>query len=231
MNKFRPVQLVTVYQNDNKEYYLESSEISNGKVGQASPLTEEVLSDIVKYFTSIRQDEDTIKGNIPDNVIFCDWSVENKVLAWYNKPMTRGMYFTSDLHIPSGTANQPTVLYIVRNKDMYVFVVKTSKVGLKSPLFIAPYHNCCTSGSVCLGSASVRKPAKPTFMNIMEYWEKKFWNSEFSHLNGDDKLCKVNINLYWKNAIKKKLAFDSSILIASKYKTFEAALKSIYKNA
>lgn len=231
-NKFEPVQLITVYQDSNRRYYIESSEINKGKLGEASPLKEDVLSEIVDYFSNLKKDEDTIRGIIPETVLYCEWTIESKVLVWYDKPMPRHMYFTENLKIPSGVANQPTIIYVASNNELYVYVAKTSKVTGKTPLFMAPFHNTGNGGSVCLGSSSVRRPAKPTFVNMIEYWEKKFWNSEFSHLAGNEVLMKGNINLFWKDMIKKKLAFDHSVLIPSKkYKTFDHLLKQVLKNA
>ena len=39
--------------------------------------------------------------------------------------------------------------------------------------------------SVCLGSSSLEKPQNPTFLSLLEYWEKRFWLTEFSHLGGN----------------------------------------------
>lgn len=230
-NKYKPVQLITVYKDDNRNYYLESTEIEKGKQGASTPLKEDVLSEIVMYFSDLKKEADNIKGGIPETVLYCEWAVETKVLIWYNKPMVRHMYFTDDLKIPSGSANQPTIVYVVINNHLDVFICKASKVVNSTALFVAPYHNTGIDGSVCLGSSSVKKPARPTYTNIMEYWEKKFWNSEFSHLAGKNQLIKGNINLFWKDMIKSKKDFDHSVLIASKYKTFENLLKSKIRNA
>lgn len=230
-NKFEPVQLITVYHDRERRFYLESAEIVKGRLGESSPLTEDVLTGIVNYFSDLKKDEDSIKGIIPDCMLYCEWAIESKVLIWYNKPTPRQMYFTDNLKIPSGMANQPTIIYAAVNNCLHVFVAKTSKVNEKTPLFIAPYHNTSLDGSVCLGSSSVRRPAKPTYLNMIEYWEKKFWNSEFSHLADSEDLIKGNVNLFWKDMIKKKLQFDNAVLLPSKFKTFDNALKTLLKNA
>lgn len=53
-----------------------------------------------------------------------------------------------------------------------------------TPLFRAPFFNV-TGSSVCLGSSSLEKPQNPTFLSLLEYWEKRFWLTEFSHLGGN----------------------------------------------
>lgn len=53
-----------------------------------------------------------------------------------------------------------------------------------TPLFRAPFFNV-TGSSVCLGSSSLDKPQNPTFLSLLEYWEKRFWLTEFSHLGGN----------------------------------------------
>ena len=41
-----------------------------------------------------------------------------------------------------------------------------------------------TGASVCLGSSTLKKPESLDFQTLLEYWEKRFWLSEFSHLGG-----------------------------------------------
>ena len=55
--------------------------------------------------------------------------------------------------------------------------------GENSPLFLAPFFNV-TGSSVCLGNAALTPPEDMTFSKLLEYWEKRFWLSEFSHLGG-----------------------------------------------
>jgi hypothetical protein len=67
---------------------------------------------------------------------------------------------------------------------MDVFAFKGKRPVETTPLFRAPFFNV-TGSSVCLGSSSLEKPQNPTFLSLLEYWEKRFWLTEFSHLGGN----------------------------------------------
>ena len=55
--------------------------------------------------------------------------------------------------------------------------------GEDSALFVAPFFYL-TGSSVCLGNASLIPPENMTFSKLLEYWEKRFWLSLFTHLGG-----------------------------------------------
>ena len=214
-DKYFPVQCITVYKNNAQNYYLETQAIESGKLKEAIPMDADVISDMVEYFSVNQAKETKLSGFIPDNVIYVDWSSHARILCWYNQPMERMMHFREDLHIPSGLAWQPTVVYVVVDNSLYVYCAKVSNVKDKTPLFMAPYHNVSDNGSVCLGSAKIKKPEKNTFENVMNYWEQMFWGSVFTH-HGNENCANTNINLYWKKSVRKTSApgnrFDNSIL-------------------
>ena len=54
---------------------------------------------------------------------------------------------------------------------MDVFAFKGKRPVETTPLFRAPFFN--------------EKPQNPTFLSLLEYWEKRFWLTEFSHLGGN----------------------------------------------
>ena len=83
-----------------------------------------------------------------------------------------------------GTFNLPGIVYHVKNGSMDVFAFKGKRPVETTPLFRAPFFNV-TGSSVCLGSSSLEKPQNPTFLSLLEYWEKRFWLTEFSHLGGN----------------------------------------------
>jgi hypothetical protein len=87
-------------------------------------------------------------------------------------------------NIQDGTFNLPGIIYHVRNGSMDVFAFKGKRPVETTPLFRAPFFNV-TGSSVCLGSSSLEKPQNPTFLSLLEYWEKRFWLTEFSHLGGN----------------------------------------------
>ena len=214
---YNPKMAIVVYHKQlGEEYYLESHEIENGRMGAGKPLDERTIRDLVKYFADDYATREEIRGAIPKQLLYCEWNPTRKVMVWYNEPQERMMHFTGDLHIGSGTAMQPGLIYVKINNSLKVYATKAKgRPSEKEKLYIPPYHNCSSDGSVCLGSARVAKP-KPTYEGYIAYHEQMFWGSEFSHLAARNSNMKDNINLYWKRAIKSKTAFDTSLLVPTK---------------
>ena len=72
-----------------------------------------------------------------------------------------------------------------KGQEEYIWYNPPGKRPVETtPLFRAPFFNV-TGSSVCLGSCSLEKPQNPTFLSLLEYWEKRFWLTEFSHLGGN----------------------------------------------
>lgn len=76
-------------------------------------------------------------------------------------------------------------------------------------LYKAPFFNIA-NGSVCLGNSNINIQENPTFENIIEYWEKRMWLSEFTHLGGSNNPTKNNLVTVTK---KSKRKFDCEELI------------------
>lgn len=66
--------------------------------------------------------------------------------------------------------------------------------------------------SVCLGNAKVEKPEERTFENVIAYWEKMYWNSEFSHILGDNPV-KGNLAVLTKELIETGKDFPTDVLV------------------
>ena len=60
-----------------------------------------------------------------------------------------------------------------------------------------------TGSSVCLGSANIDLPKNLTYESLLQYWEKKFWLTEFSHLGGNGNPTRSNLVLVTKAARNK----------------------------
>ena len=54
-----------------------------------------------------------------------------------------------------------------------------------------------------VSTAKIEKPKDLTYENLLEYWEKKFWLTEFSHLGGGGNPTKSNLVLVTKAAKDK----------------------------
>ena len=78
---------------------------------------------------------------------------------------------------------------------------------METALYAAPLFNV-TGSSVCLGSARIEKPRNLTYANLLEYWEKKFWLTEFTHLGGNGNPTKSNLVLVTKAARDRDFNLD-----------------------
>ena len=82
---------------------------------------------------------------------------------------------------------------------MTIFAYKGRIPEEDTPLYLAPFFNV-TRGSVCLGNSTLVKPENMDFHALQEYWEKRFWLSEFSHLGGQDNPTHSNLVLVTEQA-------------------------------
>lgn len=91
--------------------------------------------------------------------------------------------------------------------SLSIYAYKDKKLTEKTDLYAAPFFNV-TGANVCLGSAKIDKPRDLTYKNLLEYWEKKFWLTEFSHLGGGGNPTRSNLVLVTKAAKDKLFNLD-----------------------
>jgi len=213
--KSYPAQLVIVaYGSDGsmKDAYLESHQVDEqGRILEGKPLKHETIAAIVDVFFDDRQNQVDFSGMLPANLLLFDRQPGGKYkMIWHRPAERRQLYFASALHLESGEAWVPSLLYSTDGKSLSVFALPgDARPAEATKLYRAPFHNISADGGVCLGSANVKKPPAKTYENMMKYWEDMFWLSEFSHLNGSTNPTKTNINLLWPKLIKdKKLTWD-----------------------
>ena len=64
---------------------------------------------------------------------------------------------------------------------------------------------------VCLGNSKVAFPQERTFSNVIDYWETMFWQSEFSHILGENP-CLGNLATITKECIMDGKPFPQDML-------------------
>lgn len=228
--EYEPVQALMIYKWPQKsKYYIESHPIQDGTIGAGKPLQADTIADLVQYFQDRQLRDVRLSGVVPAELLYANWNTNTKALIWYNEPKIRPMFFTKDLGIPSGSAMQPGLVYVLEEKQLSVFAYcGYGRPALDQQLFRAPYHNVNDRGGVCLGNAKVKRPEN-TYEAIIAHYEQLFWGSEFSHLQGDESPASANINTYWKQAVAHpRRAFNESILKPSEYnKTIKEIIKSL----
>lgn len=220
---FQPYAAIIAYKtgsDHNRGYYLERRDIRDGVMAAGQPLTEEMVALLMKNVSASNPQLDkSMYGAVPGNVLYCDTRMEKDKLVWYHEPEERNVYFIKSLNIPCGRMKVPGLLYVVQDNSLSLYAFKGTKP--EGELYRAPFMN--TTEHVCLGSAKVKKPRERTFANVIAYWEKMFWQSEFSHLSGQNPI-NGNLALLTKRLIETGEPFPEEVL-----KPVSKKLKDILK--
>ena len=168
-------------------------------------VTVEFMNELVRGYSESHSV--TPYGRIPSNLLWFDPRKGSEKYIWYNPPQKRMMFFHDILKIESAEYNLPGVIYEAGENRLNVYAYTDVELTDNSDLFAAPFFNV-TGASVCLGSAKIEKPKDLTYTNLLEYWEKRFWLTEFSHLGGGGNPTKSNLVLVTKAAKDKPFDLD-----------------------
>lgn len=192
--------------------YLESHAIdATGKLLEGKPLKQETLDSLVDVLFDERQNRLSITGLIPENLLKYEVLPGGNVeMIWYHSEQKRNLFFSEKLHIPSGEAWVPALIYHATRKELNIYAfTDAERPKENTQLYHAPFHNISESGNVCLGSARVKKEKRNTYQSLMKYWEDMFWLSEFTHLAGQEGITKTNVNTLWKKLIETETKWSS----------------------
>ena len=202
-----PKAALIAYASENdRNFFLEIREIDDrGNMTEGRPVTLEFMNTLVKGYSE--RHSTTPYGKIPDNLLYCDPRKGSERYVWYNPPHKRMMFFSPALKIENAEYYLPGVIYEAGENRLNVYAYTDVELTDNSDLFAAPFFNV-TGASVCLGSAKIEKPKDLTYTNLLEYWEKRFWLTEFSHLGGGGNPTKSNLVLVTKAAKDKPFDLD-----------------------
>lgn len=231
-SKYAPEQAIIIYRqrNHSNHYYLESHDIlESGNallLGEGKPLKKESIKEMAKALADDINEALSSKYLLPENLIYINQKPGFNILAWILPESKKSLFFIRELNIPSGLASCPALLFIVKNKQLFVYALESSKRSLTVKVFKAPFHNIYENGSVCLGNAETDNNIQ-SFEEAIIYWQKMFFQSEFSS-ELSQKQVKGNINLLWKELIETKKAFPKQMLIPHPhYKNIKQLLDSL----
>ncbi len=192
-------------------FYLEMRRIlANGKMGEGMPVSWSFLDSIAQNY--VDSTGGMPHGVLPGNFLYSDSRRGSEKYVWSNPPARRRMYFSKGLGIAEGEYHVPGVVYVAGESSLHVFAYRGATLKPDSVLYWGPFFNT-TQGSVCLGTAKIRKPLNPTYAELAEYWEKRFWCTEFTHLGQGGNPTKNNLALVTKAAAEKP--FDEKELVSS----------------
>lgn len=192
-----PKAALIVYKNESNEYFLELRSINKtGEMGEAFPVTYDFMNQIAKNYT---ESHDSIPyGKVPPQMLYCDVRKGHEKYVWYNKPGKHMMYFKPGLGLENGEYDLPGIIFMINSEYLHVYAYKDKKIHEKTQLYEAPFFNVYSDGKVCLGNTEVTRPDNPDFTAFIEYCEKTFWLSEFSHLIHSRNPTKSNLVLVTK---------------------------------
>jgi PRTRC genetic system protein B len=208
--KSHPARLLIVaYAADDNfnDVYLESHTVDEkGRVLEGKPLRQETIQGLVDVLFDERKNMTEVAGILPGNLLQFELLPGGHYkMVWFRAAERRVLHFSQELHLKSGEAWVPPMVYVVSRESLDVFALQADiRPTDATKLMRAPFHNVDMQGSVCLGSAKAKKPAAKTYENLMKYWEDMFWLSEFSHLQDSSSPTTTNINILWPRLIKDK---------------------------
>lgn len=210
-DKYHPLMAIIVYQLVNEHrFYLERRDIkATGEMQSGVPLTKDCLSDIVNTFSAV--EKDIIHGHIPDNMLWADCRTGHGKYVWYYPESKRMLYFSENLEIRNGEMWLPGLIFSVKDQQLSVYAYIDKNLTSETCLYKPPLFNINDKGNVCLGSAKATMPEELTYESLMHYWEKKFWNSAFSHLTDTNPVDGNICNLY-KHSMKTGCKFPNKKL-------------------
>jgi len=207
----RPVAALIAYQSDKEDsdhYFLELRPIDeSGRMREAIPVTYAFMNEIAMNYSESHGG--TPSGRIPTNLLYADTRKGSEKYIWYNLPQKRMMYFIPGLQIDNAEYYIPGLVYMVKDNKFYIYAFTDKVLKDNTELYAAPFFNT-TQEKVCMGITRISKPDNPSYTELLDYWEKKFWLSEFTHLGGQGNPTKSNLVLVTKAA--KEKPFDTNEL-------------------
>ena len=151
----------------------------NFQVAAGRPLTREAL---LGMFEELAKKHSLNTDIIPENVL----SISADHMVWWMPAGERNVFFNNkELGKRAAKVPHPALLFAVVKGQWYIFALaKSERPTAKTALQFAPYFNVFDSCAICIGSARVPRGISA---NTTGEWEKAFFDSEFTHINGNQK--------------------------------------------
>ena len=119
---------------------------------------------------------------LPENVL----SVSASHLVWWVPARRRRVFFNNrELGQRSAEVPHPPLLFSVVNGSWSVYALRENvRPDEETVIYFTPYFNTYDNCSICVGSAAVPKSLST---KTIADWEKAFFDSAFTHMNGSIK--------------------------------------------
>ena len=170
------------------------------------------LADCLNSAREVRTDYLGCGGILPEGLLHI--SHHRGCAVWHTPPQQVNLLFTESLTIPCGTAAVPALLWKVDRDTLSLFALDTKgRPTAGTALYRAPFFNVYENGEVCMGTVDTDFTDAEDITAFMQRWEQAFWNSYFSHLNGETSPVKGNIVQLWKGLVGTGKPFPKEILV------------------
>ncbi len=165
-------------------------------MAEGRPVTLEFMNGLVKGYSE--RHSSTPYGKVPSNLIYCDSRKGRERYVWYNPPGKRMMFFGSDLKIDNAEYNLPGVIYEAGEHGMRIYAYKRyTRQGYDAICRAVLQRDRLRRMP---GLCQFRETERYDLRKLLQYWEKKFWLTEFSHLGGNGNPTRSNLVLVTKAA-------------------------------
>jgi PRTRC genetic system protein B len=209
---YHPVKALLIYRQraGYKSAFIEAFDIEEqtGKPINAHPLSKSELDSLAK---ALEKEKKGVKqsgpflacdGLLPPTVLFVD-QVFPGALLWYTPAQKKQLYFKPELTIADGHYPVPALLWCATAASLRLYALASpERPAPLTALQYAPFFNVFETGSVCMGTAKVDISKTATIGAFMTGWETVFFNSYFSHLNGQHQPVQGNIIQLWQSLLE-----------------------------
>lgn len=151
-------------------------ETVDGKIGTAKPLDKASLLFLINEICS----DSPVETWRDSRVLYHS----SNTLVWYRKASTKpeSLWFRLADKAIKIDAKLPTLVFIEKDGQLYIFAACTNQVTRDTPLYHAPFCNIYKSGSLCFGSVD-RPTSKDSLTERMKKLEAALLESNFSHIS------------------------------------------------
>lgn len=170
----------------------------NFQIAAGQPVTREA---VMAMFEKLAKQMTLNVDFLPEGVL----SISADHMVWWMPACERNVFFNNkELGKRAAKVPHPGLVFAVVKGSWYVFALASSaRPQLDTTLHYAPYFNVYDDGGICAGSAA--KP-KGIAAGAIPQWESAFFESEFTHINGDTKKASHPRGEYalWKELLDGK---------------------------
>lgn len=210
-NQYVPYLDLIFYNNGSGKSYVEYADIHDGIIGTHQPLS---IKDFQLLLNAVNVGENNkreialgFKGLIPNNVLSFRTDAITPQLTWFVKSTYRNIYFKNI----KGGFQYPHMVFSVRENELKIFGVKTSRLTPETKLFQLPFPNCYGNGGMCWGTMRKANFMTNDYDQLMKNMETVFYESNFT---GDlmNERTSSKIFKFIRKSLNKKIPFDKKQL-------------------